>query len=473
LISINKVYTGYDDTEVNLRWDWNSLLCDEPKLLFKNYSREYFPDADVMVRYLADFAAHYRLKVKYNSRVVRVTRDNGFVVQDQDGRVYRGKVLIVATGCPEANIPKVPGIELAESYNSMSIDPEDFAGQRVLILGKGNSAFETANHLVGTTALIHLASPHPVKMAWKTHHVGHLRAVNNDLLDTYMLKSQNALLDGEIESLRRDGDKIIARVRYAHAADEVEELTYDRVLCCTGFRCDVSMFDETCPPEMAIMGRFPAQNSNWESTNIPDLYFAGTLMQTRDFKKKQSGFIHGFRYNVQTLFHMLREKYHGVAFPSTRVEATPEALTDYFLHRANKNSSLWQQTGFLCDVALATPQEIRYFEDLPVDYVHDRLGQQDGDYYTMTLEFGQERIDACHDVFAIERVHKDDCHRAEMSTGIHPIIRRYRRGQKISEHHVLEDLASEWKEDVHVLPLIEYFRQQLGRGSPQLVGCPS
>ena len=26
LISINKVYTGYDDPVINLRWDWNSLL---------------------------------------------------------------------------------------------------------------------------------------------------------------------------------------------------------------------------------------------------------------------------------------------------------------------------------------------------------------------------------------------------------------------------------------------------------------
>ncbi|MDJ0677957.1 MAG: NAD(P)-binding domain-containing protein, partial [Calothrix sp. MO_167.B42] len=28
LISINKVYTGYKDMEINLRWDWNSLLSD-------------------------------------------------------------------------------------------------------------------------------------------------------------------------------------------------------------------------------------------------------------------------------------------------------------------------------------------------------------------------------------------------------------------------------------------------------------
>src|SRR5437868_9337593 len=55
LISNNKVYTGGDDAERNLRWDWNSLLCDNRELLFKNYSKEYFPPADEMVRYLRDF----------------------------------------------------------------------------------------------------------------------------------------------------------------------------------------------------------------------------------------------------------------------------------------------------------------------------------------------------------------------------------------------------------------------------------
>src|ERR1041384_940400 len=56
LISINKVHTGYTDPELSLRMDWNSLLSDDPELLFTRYSEEYFPRADDFVRYLADFA---------------------------------------------------------------------------------------------------------------------------------------------------------------------------------------------------------------------------------------------------------------------------------------------------------------------------------------------------------------------------------------------------------------------------------
>src|SRR5262245_37580413 len=64
LLSINKVHTGYDDPEVNLRWDWNSLLSDGGPL-FKQYSQRYFPDADDMMRYLADYVAKFALRVRY------------------------------------------------------------------------------------------------------------------------------------------------------------------------------------------------------------------------------------------------------------------------------------------------------------------------------------------------------------------------------------------------------------------------
>ena len=64
LISINKRQTGFDDPELNLRMDWNSLLSDQPSLVFTRYTDRYFPDADVMVRYLADFAATTRLSVQ-------------------------------------------------------------------------------------------------------------------------------------------------------------------------------------------------------------------------------------------------------------------------------------------------------------------------------------------------------------------------------------------------------------------------
>src|SRR5262245_32332950 len=204
LISINKPHTGWTDAELDLRVDWNSLLSDDASLRFTKYSERYFPDAEDMVRYLSDFATAHRLRVQYDTRVVEIARNGDFCATDQRGFRHVAPRLIVATGVSRPFIPAISGIETAEVYDSVSVNPRDFVGQRVLIIGKGNSAFETADGLIETAAVIHVAGPSSIRMSWQSHYVGHLRAVNNDFLDTYQLKSQNALLDGNILRIERD-----------------------------------------------------------------------------------------------------------------------------------------------------------------------------------------------------------------------------------------------------------------------------
>ncbi|WP_299404924.1 NAD(P)-binding domain-containing protein [Acaryochloris sp. IP29b_bin.148] len=468
LISINKRYTGYDDTEINLRWDWNSLLSDSKDMLFKNYSKEYFPNTSDFVKYLGDFSEYFNLNITYNCKVTQIRKNKRFIVKDSQGNIYKAKRLIVASGTSKPYIPDIPGIEYTENYANVSVDPDDFANQRVLIIGKGNSGFETADNLVGTASLIHIASPNPISMAWKTKYVGHLRAINNNLLDTYQLKSQNVLLDAFIERIDYSNGEFVVDFDYTHADGEKESLVYDRVIVCAGFQFDDSIFDDSCKPELTINQRFPNQTCEWESSNIPELYFAGVLMHMRDFKKKQSGFIHGFRYNIRALHHILEKKYYNQSLPYKVCDINPTSMTDIILERVNRSSGLWQQTGYLCDV-INIPDNggsAQYLQDIPVDYVQDSDLNQNDHYYTITLEFGLDIINASPDPFAVERIHKDDLKRAELSSGIHPIIRRYCKGILVSEHHVIEDIASEWKEDVHVQPLLKFFTEQLAPSQP-------
>lgn len=84
-------------------------------------------------------------------------------------------VLLVATGLSVPNQVDFPGSENVEGYESVSIDPEDFIGQNVLILGRGNSAFETAENILGVTNFIHMLSRSRVRLSWATHYVGDLR----------------------------------------------------------------------------------------------------------------------------------------------------------------------------------------------------------------------------------------------------------------------------------------------------------
>ena len=68
LISINKVHTGTDDPELNLRMDWNSLLGPDPDLLFTRYSERYFPDADDLRPLPRRLRRRLDLRVRYGTR---------------------------------------------------------------------------------------------------------------------------------------------------------------------------------------------------------------------------------------------------------------------------------------------------------------------------------------------------------------------------------------------------------------------
>ena len=120
--------------------------------MFKHYSKDYFPSADDLVKYCEDFVNDFEMKVKYNTEIVNIAKDMNFMLTDKDGNSYECERLVVATGVTKAYTPMIPGIELAENYMDVSVDPEDFINQRVLIVGKGNSAFETADNLLGTAA---------------------------------------------------------------------------------------------------------------------------------------------------------------------------------------------------------------------------------------------------------------------------------------------------------------------------------
>src|SRR5690606_31649695 len=229
---------------------------------------------------------------------------------------------------------------------------------------------------------IHVLSPSPLKLAWDTRFVGHIRAINNDLLDTYHLKSQNAVIDGNILEMERlPSGKVRVKFASIHVADETEQLEYDHVLRCTGFAFDAGIFDESCRPTMSACGRLPQMTPGFEAIGVPDLYFAGAPTQVLDYKRAQSAFIHGFRYNVRTLSHLLEARYHGVPLPSTPLDPSPRGLATGILTRMNTSSSLWQQVGFLADlVIMPGPEEseARYLHDLPYAYLRQHGAELSG-----------------------------------------------------------------------------------------------
>ncbi|MEW2516660.1 NAD(P)-binding domain-containing protein [Actinacidiphila alni] len=502
LISINKVHTGWDDPELKLRTDWNSLLSDEGTPLFTSVTPRYFPDADDLVGYLADFVATHRLRIRYDTRITRISRppaEDGdgrgdFTAVDQDGHTIRARRIIMATGVSRPYIPPIEGVELAERYDLVSVDPAGFTGQRVLIIGRGNSAFETADNLIETASVIHVAGPGSLRLAWQTHFVGHLRAVNNNFLDTYQLKSENALLDGEILHIVRDPEngRFRVAVKFARVNEVVKEIRYDRVILATGFRFDASVFAEECRPELMIKERFPAQTEAWESVNVPDLYFAGTITQARDFKKSTSGFIHGYRYGVRALHHILEQRYHDRPWPRRALTATPAdptdlpadlptTIADAVIARVNVTSALWQLFGFLGDAVIATRGpggvSVGYHDEVPVDHLHQAVADGVfGDverYLTVTLEYGADHDKVNPFDVSVGRVSQQDTGGLD-GRYLHPVVRLFEDGKPVAEHHVTENLENEWdSEDVHRAPLVRFLTDHPVAGDAPATANPS
>lgn len=460
LISINKIHTGYDDAETNLRWDWNSLLNDE-EVLFKDFDEDYFPDADALVNYLEAYQARFNVNIEFNQDIEIISREgeNGlFSLATKQGDVFKCQRVIIATGLLKHNEPPIPGIKLVENYSQASVQPEDYKNQRVLIIGKGNSAFETADNLTKSAAIIHVISPNTVRFAWQTHYVGDLRAVNNNFLDTYQLKSQNALIDANIHSIKKGDEKYYVSVSYAHAAGEQEVLVYDKIINCTGFKFMDNFFDDAIRPTLCAKQKFPVQTHEWESKNVKDMFFAGILSHGRDYKKTTSGFIHGFRYNIKALATLLLTKYHDQTIPATMITADVDSLATQTLGRINRSSALWQQFGFLADAIDMTlsPDSGAYYEDLPLDYIREVLLEKCPHYLIITMEFGKCE----NNPFAINRNPSPE--KAQDSAFLHPVFRQFKDGKLASEFHLLEDLYAEWKDEKqHIKPLKDYLTSAL------------
>lgn len=163
LISINKRYTGRNNAEFNWRHDWNSLLSpssgpasDAPR--FWEFSDDYFPAADAWVEYADRYSQG--LNIRYSTEVTKVSRKRkslgaDFVLhttspESETITHTRCKTLIVATSLPKAYIPPIDGLEensIGYDDDEFSIDPEDFRNKTVLILGKKQSAMETAKNI--------------------------------------------------------------------------------------------------------------------------------------------------------------------------------------------------------------------------------------------------------------------------------------------------------------------------------------
>jgi cation diffusion facilitator CzcD-associated flavoprotein CzcO len=119
----------------------------------RSYAR--YPSKDQFARYLQEYAAHFRLDVRTGCPVTRVTRAERtprslWQVESGCG-TWRAPVVVLATG--QYGMPQQPTWPGQDTYTGRllhSVDfrtGRDYAGQRVLVIGIGNSGAEIAADL--------------------------------------------------------------------------------------------------------------------------------------------------------------------------------------------------------------------------------------------------------------------------------------------------------------------------------------
>jgi putative flavoprotein involved in K+ transport len=143
---------------------WDSLHLFSPAAysslpgrLMPPQDGEPYPDAAHVVDYLSDYEQRYDLPVLRPVRVQGVHRDGGRLRIETGSGTWRAQAVVSATGTWwRPFLPAVPGRELFLGRQLHTVDyrnPEDFAGQRVIVVGGGNSGAQIAADLAEHTDL--------------------------------------------------------------------------------------------------------------------------------------------------------------------------------------------------------------------------------------------------------------------------------------------------------------------------------
>lgn len=254
-----------------------------PGLVFPGDPDSY-PRRDAVTTYLQDYARHFDLPVHTGQRVLQVTRQGAhFALQMADGGRLQARSVVAASGAfAYPYLPQLPGLAEfgglvlhSRSYRC----PEDFIGQRVLVIGSANSAVQIADEL-RTHSRVTLVSRRPISFLPQ-------RAFGQDIhywlgitgLDrTRWLNDQSTpVLDDGTYRNRINSGELPRRPMF-------KQITSDGVVWADGQREPVNtlLFATGFRPHVPFLDRLQAVNvdgtlrhKNGVASSEPGLYFMG------------------------------------------------------------------------------------------------------------------------------------------------------------------------------------------------------
>lgn len=125
-------------------------------------STPLFPTRRDLLEYLDRYAERFRLPVRTRFDVASLERDRqGWTVRSTTGDTARARAVVIATGIvSNPYVPNIPGRDQFRGRIIHSVEylrPDAFRGQRVLVVGAGNSSGEIAVELAGGSSRVTVA----------------------------------------------------------------------------------------------------------------------------------------------------------------------------------------------------------------------------------------------------------------------------------------------------------------------------
>ncbi|MFF4006879.1 ArsO family NAD(P)H-dependent flavin-containing monooxygenase [Streptomyces sp. NPDC001717] len=218
------------------------------------------PDAQHVVDYLADYEKRYELPVHRGVWVEAVHRDGAFLRVATDSGDWQARAVVGATGTwTRPFLPAVPGRREYTGRRLHTVQyqsPAEFAGQRVVVVGGGNSGAQIAADLADAGIDLIWVTRRPPRYladdidgrALFDHATARRRALDEGRTDTGGVASLGDIVAVPPVRAARDAGLMTATPMFSRLTTTGVEWTdgtaadVDAIIWCTGFRPALAPF---------------------------------------------------------------------------------------------------------------------------------------------------------------------------------------------------------------------------------------
>ncbi|MFE7094319.1 ArsO family NAD(P)H-dependent flavin-containing monooxygenase [Streptomyces erythrochromogenes] len=246
---------------------WDSLRLFSPAQhsslpgrLMPTQPGELYPDAAHVVGYLTDYEKRYALPVQRGTWVEGVHRDGSGLRVETDSDAWAARAVISATGTWTR--PFLPAVPRRREYQGSQLhtvqyrNPSEFTGQRVIVVGAGNSGAQIAADLAHAGIDLTWVAQRPPRYladdidgrALFDHATARRRALDEGRTDTGGVASLGDIVAVPPVRTARDAGLLNPRpmfTRFTMTGVEWADGTRakaDTVIWCTGFRPALAPF---------------------------------------------------------------------------------------------------------------------------------------------------------------------------------------------------------------------------------------